>query len=59
MLEFEDGVSSFGLSSFILRPHLREGEKPLPYFIDGEEFEMSEISVRMVPNAITLYTGVE
>ena len=56
-MEYEDGVETIHTSEFVLKPHHVEGQKTLPFFIDGEDFEATELRVSVVPSAIVMYTG--
>lgn len=60
MLEKEPSVRTIFTNEFVLKPHLPDpanGEKALPFFIDGEDFDASELHVKLIPSAIPIYTA--
>ena len=47
-------MATIATSEFVLKPHA-SGAKPLPFFIDGEDFDATEMRVTVLPGALRMY----
>ena len=61
LLEHESWTTTLHTTEFVLVPPAEDSkeQKPLPYFIDGEEFEAKEMHVKLLPGALLMYTGLD
>ena len=46
-----NGVETLRTREFVLTPATSD----LPYYLDGEDFDIAELHVRIVPDALTFY----